>query len=126
MILAHIAITGICAAIAAGLAFALGAPLILVLGSYFLAGFLLPGLLLLRAGLQSHPQQVETSPLPQVELEMIALRESAALDTRLGAGSPDCLAPVLYRSLVRREGLLRAHHDSPRGDSEYVLAVRAG
>lgn len=123
MILAHVAVTGICAAIAASLAWIAGAPLSLILGSYFLAGFLLPGLLLLRAGLRPDAAQAEPGPNQQIEREMAALRESAVRDTRLGAGSPDCLAPVLYRSLMRREDLLGRNRVHSSSDSEYILHV---
>lgn len=123
MILAYIVIPGVVATTTAFAALLLGAGLPVVLGCYFVAGFGSSILCILLAGLQGYQEQSDQELQQQIDQELQALRDSIRQDQRLRAGSPDHLAPVLFRSLVRHESHIRRHQDSVQEHSDYVVQV---
>lgn len=124
MVLVYVIVPGLTSFAAAGLALLLGASVPVVLACYVLSGAVMSGVCVLLAALRELGQTETSDDSRQIELELAALRESARRDLRMGAGSPDALAPVLYRNLVGREAWLQRKRKADISLSDYVIAVQ--
>jgi|GEM_PF-5785122 len=114
-------LSGAAVTIAAVIALFSGVSFGMVAAGYLLTGLILSALIVLTGALRHRHTNRDARYYTEVEAEMIALRESAALDGRFGSGSPEALSPVLHRTLMaREEAIQRANHE----DSELLIRVR--
>lgn len=100
---ALILFSGALVTLTAVLAMVFGVSLATVAAVYVIAVFALPCVLISLHWLRHRTLSRGAREMAEIEAEIIALRESAARDTRFGAGSPDALSPGLHRRLLRRE-----------------------
>jgi hypothetical protein len=114
-------LSGAAVTIAAVLALISGVSFGMVAAGYLLAGLVLSALIVLVGALRYRRGSHDARYYTEVEAEMIALRESAALDGRFGSGSPEALSPVLHRTLMaREEAIERANHE----DNDLLIRIR--
>lgn len=70
---------------------------------YLIAGLGIPCLLIALDFIRQRKLARGARDMAEIQAEIVALRESAARDSRFGAGSPEALSPLLHRRLRRRE-----------------------